>query len=220
MTEQVTPPTEPMNPNPTTPPPEMNTPEARTPDGTIIDQSKPPEAAPVEAKPETPVVPEAYADFTIPEGAELDKAAITEATPLFKELGLSQDGAQKLVDLYGKLSGGLVKANNDAYETMRTEWRDSLKADKDIGGKLDSVAAEIGKVKDRLPTTVRDAFNEAMNFTGAGDHPGVVKALYEISKLVNEGSHVSGSGPSPNGQSRSGETKRPSLAAAMYPNLS
>ena len=206
----------------------MNSTDARTPDGTIIDQgnpavppveTKPNEpAAPAEPKPE-PVVPETY-DFRAPEGATLDTAAIERATPIFKELGLTQDQAQKLVDLYPKITENIVKANNDAYTAMREGWVSELKADKEIGGKLDHVAAEIGKLKQQLPAAVRDAFNEAVNFTGAGDHPAVVRALYEISKLVNEGSHVSGNGPSPNGQSRDGVSKRPSLAGAMYPNLS
>lgn len=196
----------------------MNTPEARTPDGTIIDQSKPPEAAPVEAKTET--APEAYTDFTIPEGSELDKATVSEVTPIFKELGLSQEGAQKLVDFYSNKIAANAKANQSAIESMREQWRSELKSDPDIGSKLDVVAAEIGKLKVRLPEATRAAFDNFVNETGIGDNPILAKVLYEFSKLVNEGSHVSGSGPSPNGQTRSGETKRPSLAAAMYPNLS
>lgn len=203
----------------------MNSPEARTPTGEIIDQGNSPvevkpnePTAPVEPKPDAPVVPESY-DFRAPEGATLDKSAVDAATPIFKELGLTQDQAQKLVDLYPKITENIVKANNDAYTAMREGWVSELKADKEIGGKLDHVAAEIGKLKQQLPAAVRDAFNEAVNFTGAGDHPAVVRALYEISKLVNEGSHVSGNGPSPNGQSRDGVSKRPSLAGSLYPNL-
>jgi len=214
------------NPEPTPPTP-MNSEAARTSTGEIIDQGNPPvpveakpdAADPAEPKPAPAGAPESYSDFSVPEGATLDKSAIERATPIFKELGLTQDQAQKLVDLYPTLTENVVKANNDAYTAMREGWVSELKADKEIGGKLDHVAAEIGKLKQQLPANVRDAFNEAVNFTGAGDHPAVVKALYEISKLVNEGSHVSGAGPSPNGQSRDGVSKRPSLAGAMYPNL-
>ena len=220
MNDIVNPPTEPTT--PTNPTPEMNSPEARAPDGTILDQAKPPEAASTETKPEEvkPAgAPETYADFVIPEGTTVDKVAIEAATPIFKELGLSQDQAQKLVDLYPKLTGDIVKANNDAYIAMREGWVSELKADKDIGGRLDHVASEIGKMKARLPAPLQAELNEAFNLTGAGDHPAVVKALYEITKLVNEGSHVSGGGPSEHGQNRSGQSKRPSIAGAMYPNL-
>ncbi len=47
-------------------------------------------------------VPDTYADFVMPEGVELDSALLTEAAPLFKELGLTQDQAQKLVDFQAK----------------------------------------------------------------------------------------------------------------------
>jgi len=51
-----------------------------------------------------PAVPEKY-DFKAPaawseKGWELDTKLIETATPIFKELGLSQDQAQKLVDFY------------------------------------------------------------------------------------------------------------------------
>ena len=143
----------------------MNSPEARTPTGEIIDQGNSPvevkpnePTAPVEPKPDAPVVPESY-DFRAPEGATLDKSAVDAATPIFKELGLTQDQAQKLVDLYPKITENIVKANNDAYTAMREGWVSELKADKEIGGKLDHVAAEIGKLKQQLPAAVRDAFN-------------------------------------------------------------
>ena len=205
----------------------MNSAEARTPSGEIIDQGNPPvpiEAkpdadAPTEPKPAAAGAPESYTDFSAPEGATLDKSAVDAATPIFKELGLTQDQAQKLVDLYPTLTENIVKANNDAYTAMREGWVSEIKADKEIGGKLDHVAAEIGKLKQRLPEPMRDAFNEAVNLTGAGDHPAVVKALYEFAKLINEGSHVAGGGPSPEGQNRNGVSKRPSLAGSLYPNL-
>src|SRR6266852_5763511 len=53
----------------------------------------------VEPKKEEPVIgaPEKYADFRVPEGFKFDPEALTEAQATFKELGLTQDQAQKLV---------------------------------------------------------------------------------------------------------------------------
>lgn len=199
-----------------TEPPMTNTPEARTPTGEIKDASAPPAAS------ETPATgaPETYADFTAPEGTTLDKELVAEVTPIFKELGLSQEAAQKLMDFhtskFAKTNELLAKSVDD----MRADWRNQVMSDKDIGGKIDQVKIELGRAKDRLPTEIRSAFDEAMNITGLGDHPAIVKGLYEMAKMVNEGSHVSGGGPSPNGQSKTGEVSRPTLASALYPNLS
>jgi hypothetical protein len=188
----------------------MNTPEARTPDGTIVDQAAP--AAP-------PVVPDAY-EFRAPEGVTLDADTIAEASPIFKELGLSQEQAQKLVDFYAARGAKTNESLTKAVEDMRADWRSQVMADKDIGSKLDSVKIELGRAKDRLPPTIRSAFDEALNLTGLGDHPAIVKGFYEMAKLVNEGTHVSGAGPSAEGQTASGRSNRPSIAGALYPNLS
>lgn len=209
----------PTNPTPTNPP-LANDPAARTETGEIIDRSAtPPTNEPAaEPKPETSA-PESYTDFSVPEGHTLDAAAIESATPLFRELGLTQDQAQKLVDFYST-QVGKINAENEGYmETLRTQWREELKADKDIGGKLDQVKVEIGRAIDRLPPTVREPFKEAMNLTGAGDHPAVIKAIHAFASLIGEGTHVTGNAPSEHGQSKTGVSNRPSAAQSMYPNL-
>ena len=209
----------PTNPTPTNPP-LANDPAARTETGEIIDRSATPPTNEPAAEPKSETsAPDAYTDFSVPEGHTLDAAAIESATPLFRELGLSQDQAQKLVDFYSTQIGKINSENEGFMETMRTQWREELKADKEIGGKLDQVRVDISRALDRLPPTVRDNFKAAMDMTGAGDHPALIKAVYEFSKLIGEGSHVSGKGPSADGQSKTGVATRPSAAQSMYPNL-
>lgn len=203
--------------------PLANSQEARTETGEIIDRSKPTEPAgdkPAPAATDKPVgAPEAYSDFSIPEGHTLDAATLESATPIFRELGLSQDQAQKLVDFYSAKIGEINSQNESFMEQMRTEWRNQLKEDKDIGGKLDAVKVNVGRALDRMPEGIREPFKEAMNLTGAGDHPAVIKAMNYFAELVNEGTPVRGDNPSPHGQSRTGVETRPSAASAMYPNL-
>ena len=199
----------------TDPTPSPNTPVARTPTGELRDAS-----APVTSDPKPPAsVPESYADFTAPEGATLDKELIAEAAPIFKELGLSQEAAQKLVDLYSSKAGKTNESLTKAVEDMRAGWRDAVMADPALGPKIDSIKVELGRAKDRLPAPVRTAFDEALNITGLGDHPAVVRGFYEMAKLVNEGSHVTGGGPSSEGQIAPGKSTKPSIAGALYPNL-
>jgi hypothetical protein len=200
----------PTTPTTTTEPPATNTPEARTPTGELKDASGAPPAA--------PVVPDAY-QFTAPEGTELDAAVVEKASPIFKELGLSQEQAQKLVDFYSAQTSESNKAIATAVENMRADWRSQIMSDKDIGGKIEQVKVELGRAKDRLPAEIRTAFEEAMNVTGMGDHPAIVKGLYEFAKLVNEGTHVSGGNPSPHGQAKTGNANQPTLAGALYPHL-
>lgn len=191
-----TPPTDPANP---TPPTDPKTPEAKT--------------------PEPGVVPEKY-EFKSPEGTTLDETTITEASAVFKELGLSNEAAQKLVDLNAKLAKTASEAPYKAYDAMREGWQNETKADKEIGHILPKVKETIGKALDTIadPALVAE-FKNAMNLTGSGDHPAFIKTFYKLAQSVVEGSHVSGKGPSPHGQSATGTTERPSVANAMYPNL-
>lgn len=212
--------------------PQPNTAEARTETGELKDQSqnqqnqttdgpesitKTTEATQVEAKPTT--APEKY-EFKAPDGITFDDKVIAEASTLFKELGLTNDQAQKLVDFQVAQAKTQAEAPYTAYDKMREGWQNEVKADKEIGGILPKVKETIGRALDTIgsPELVAE-FKSAMNLTGAGDHPAFVKAFYKLASSVVEGKHVSGTNPSPHGQSNTGTSERPSAAQAMYPNL-
>ena len=206
---------------PLTPPttPLMNTPESRTPTGEILDQGAAPIAAPPVVDPAPPGLPETYT-FTPPEGVTYDPKLIEEVSPIFKELKLDQASAQKLVDVYNKQIGGTQAELLKTVEKTRTDWRAATKADPEIGAKLESVVLpEIGRMLDKLAPEVSKNLRMALDFTGAGDNPAVVRGYYELAKLVNEGTHVVGAAPSIHGQNPGGKATPPSLAQAMYPNL-
>lgn len=219
-------------------PPQANTPEARTPAGTLIDQRLgiPPttDGQPTSSATETseagaegtelepgavtklPTAPESYTDFAVPTGFKLSPETLAEVTPIFKDLNLTQDQAQKLVDAHT----AMVKADAKAYSDTRAGWLRELAADKDIGHKLSEVKIDIGRALDHLNDPALDAAaREALAFTGAGDHPAIIKMIYKLAALVNEGRPVTGAGPSPLGQTANGQAPSRSAAARMYPNL-
>lgn len=232
-------------------PPLTNTTEARTTDGTLKDQGtttltdtstttdktvdKPVEGTTllteaddktekIEDKKPAEGAPEKYEAFKAPEGYEFDEKGQAEATTLFKELGLNQAQAQKLMDVYAQKS---IEAQKDAtesaataYAEMRKSWQDEVRADPEIGKILPAVKATIGRALDSLgDKALTDNFKAAMDLTGSGDHPAFVKTFYKLAQAVVEGSHVAGAGPSPLGQTSNGTAKRPTAAQAMYPNL-
>lgn len=156
-------------------------------DGAKIEDKSSTEAAKTE---EVKGPPEKY-DFKPPEGFDLDPKALEEATPLFKELGLSQESAQKLVDFYGKHSAQSSQAAVDAWISTRTQWRDELKADPALGKELapdGKVATTVNRALAGLqnPKLVAD-FKAAMDLTGAGDNPAFVRVLYALAGKVTEG---------------------------------
>lgn len=205
----------------------MNSTVARTDTGEIKDQSAtqavttPTEG---EVKPTEPVAgpPEKY-EFKAPEGATVDAKVVETVTPLLKELGLTQEQAQKLYDFHAAATADQTKTIGEALtkqvSDMRESWRAEVKADKDIGANLPKVLENIGKLKALMPENIRTAFNADMDFTGVGDRLGFLKAFNFLAGKLTEGNHVTGGGPSKHGQSATGQAAKPSMAAAMYPNL-
>lgn len=169
-----------------------------------------------EAPPPAQAAPEAYADFKLPDGYTFDKAALAEATPIFKELGLSQEGAQKLVDLYAKQ----IQAQSDGpykmYQEQRKTWQGEVEAK--YGQQLRSqVIPTIGRAIALMPTELQSQFRQAMDVTGAGDNPAFVEFIYELSKRAVEARPPPAGATPINGQASPSAPR--TAAQAMYPNL-
>jgi hypothetical protein len=196
-------------PTSTTPDPKPSTESA---DGSTV-LTKPSEGKPSGA-------PENYAQFKAPEGYTLSNSTLEAAAPIFKDLGLSQEQAQKLVDFHSAQMIEAAKGPQTAYETLRADWQNQTQNDPEMKGKLDVVKADIGRALNALgDTKLATEFKAAMDLTGAGDHPAFVKAFWKLSQFVTEGSHVAGSGPSNAGQRAPGSAARPSAAQSLYPKL-
>ncbi len=162
--------------------------------------------------------PEAYTDWKVPDGFTIDKPVNDEAVGLFKEMGLSQESGQKLVDFYVKHTTEAANQPYEAWTTMQEKWVKEAKADPTIGPRMNEVKQTISRALDVLGDTKLAAdFREAMDFTGAGNHPAFIKTFYKLAQMVTEGRHVAGKGPSAEGQKAPGQTT--SAAGAMYPNL-
>ena len=78
--------------------------------------------------------PDTYADFNMPEGVTVDSALLDEATPLFKELGLTQEQAQKLVDFQAKQVQASSQSQVDAFNQLMNDWQEQSRNDKEFGG--------------------------------------------------------------------------------------
>lgn len=218
--------------------PQVNEPEARTPEGELKNQTpeqnqngspeleikpetKPDIKAEGEVKPEVkPGAPDKYEDFKLPEGIELKPDTLASAQELFKDLGLTQEGAQSLVDFHTQQMTEAASAPVNAYNEMREGWKAATAADPELGPKQKAIQENLGKAFDTLnnPKLVAD-FKEAMNLTGVGDHPAFVKVMNAWATRVVEGRPVRSGGPSEHGQNDKGQNQRPSVAQGMYPNL-
>lgn len=138
-----------------------------------------------DAKPAATVLtapPDKY-EFKAAEGAKVDEALAAEVGALAKDLGLSQDAAQKLYDRDAGRSAAMEAAARERLlEASRTTWVESLKADKEIGGEKFAENAEIAKrAVERFGTP---ALKQILNDTGLGNHPELVRTFVKVGRLI------------------------------------
>ncbi len=194
-------------------------PATPTPDPAATPEPKPAEGKSLlnDGKPAPSQAPDKYETFKVPDGFELDPKVSEEAGALFKAANLPQESAQKFVDFYVSKLNAVAQAPFEAWKTMQEGWATQVKADPDIGGKLDQVRETVSRALDSLGDAKLAAdFREAMDITGVGNHPAFVKAFYRFAQKVTEGTRVPGGGPVQVTQPGQG---RPSVASALFPNL-
>lgn len=222
---------DPTNQTPPVETPPANSEAARNPDGSLKDaQTTVVEQKPTETKPtETPKpddkkpsegAPEKYADFKGVDDKPLDPKLVEAATPIFKDLGLNQEQAQKLVDFWNAQAQAQATAATARFDKVINDWRNEIINDKELGNGTDGfkpeVNAAIGKAIDALPNAAQ--VKSILNQTGAGNNREIARAFYFFSKFVTEGKPATGSGPTK--PSQEAPSSGPKTAAqAMYPNL-
>jgi hypothetical protein len=148
--------------------------------------------------------PEAY-EFNAPEGTRFDESVIGQFSEVAKELNLSQDAAQKLLD---KMTPALEARQAEAVQAIRTEWETTSKADKEFGG--DKLNENLGVAKQALEKFGSPELRTLLNESGLGNHPEVIRLLYRAGKAISEDGFVSSTGASSRAQK--------DAASALYPN--
>lgn len=161
-------------------------------DGTALGGKKPDEPADPNApkEPDAPTVPEAY-ELTAPEGMTIDADLLAEATPIFKEAGLSNDQAQAILpaakSLMEKTQSATVQQMIDAGNQQRKAWLDEAKADAEIGGnKWDASLHSAAKALDALGHPEGSPFRTALNETGFGNHPEFIRIFAGLGARIGE----------------------------------
>lgn len=175
---------------------------SNTPDTTLLTGDKPAEAQATKPEGQTDAqkkvegqkpqegAPESYEAFKTPEGVAIEAEMLTKFQTVAKELNLSQEKAQKVIDLAIDHVEQLNKASQAQFVQTRKEWVDSIRADKDFGGlKLNENLEHAQRVLRKFGSPELTNF---LNLTGAGDNPEVFKMLSRIGRAIGEDKLVDG----------------------------
>ncbi|HAS1096094.1 TPA: peptidase [Enterobacter cloacae] len=133
--------------------------------------------------------PEKY-EFKAGEGVELDTEALKDFEPVARELNLTNEQAQKLVDAYPKILAGVQQRQAEAWQKQTEGWAETVKADKEIGG--DKLTANLSAAQRALEQFGDPELKEYLDSTGLGNHPALVKAFIKVGKAMSEDKVVTG----------------------------
>ena len=119
---------------------------------------------------------------------ELDPEVLTAFGEVAKDLNLSQDAAQKVLD---KVAPVIQARQAQEVEQVRIEWANEAKADQEFGG--ESLTANLEIAKTSLNAFGTDALKSLLQESGLGNHPEVIRFMYRAGKAISEDSYVGNS---------------------------
>lgn len=129
----------------------------------------------------------------------IDTVILEKATPLLKELGLTNEQANKLAPLAIDIQQRVATQQADEFKAMKADWAKQAKEDSEIGGaKFNETLALSAKVLDAFGAKSekndkgeeQNEFRALLNDTGLGNHPVMLKMFRSIGEQLGEDSHL------------------------------
>lgn len=160
--------------------------------------------------------------LTMPDGVELDGELADALGPEFKELGLTNAQANKLVGKYietmqkrteahaSSPEGAWSSAAHQYFKENGTpdKWADTAKADKDIGGdKWNTTVENATRFTNAFGTP---ALKDFLNKSGGGNHPELIRVFAKAGELIREDNPATGGA--------GGASKPADPAHLLFPN--
>jgi hypothetical protein len=130
--------------------------------------------------------------FKLPEGVEFKGELFDELKTTAKELGLTQEQAQRVADLGAKQAQGFAAQLVEQQKTLTAEWAQQTTTDKEIGG--DKLPENLAVAKKALDAFGSPELKTLLNQSGFGNHPDVVRFMVKAGKAISEdGKLITGS---------------------------
>lgn len=121
-----------------------------------------------------------YGEFETPEGIELDAALLDEAKPLFQDLKLSQDQAQKLVSFFSDYQLKMAESQGALQKEVAENWTSEIKTE--WGNQFDA-NVEIAK---KAVAYAGEGFSKMLLETGMGNNPEMIKFMHRVGASLSE----------------------------------
>lgn len=139
------------------------------------------------AKVEKPAVPEKY-ELKLPDGSLLKPERLEKIAAFAKERGLSNEQAQAIVERENEAVSEYASLKDQTVEAEVNKWVELSKNDKEFGGPAFKENVELAKrVVNQFGS---EEFKKALNETGLGNHPELIRFAHRIGKMMKEDQFV------------------------------
>lgn len=118
-------------------------------------------------------------DLKLGKDSPLNETHVEKIVALAKAQGLSQEQAQALLDRESDLMSEFKEAQVEQLESAKAQWLTQVQKDPEISGKENAEFAK--RVVDRFGS---DEFKKAVNESGLGNHPELVRVFVRIGKAM------------------------------------
>lgn len=150
-----------------------------------------------------PVVPEKY-ELQLPEGMTLDEPAFAEFSAVAKEIGLTQEQAQKVAAVQ------IAREQKSAEETAKViaDWDKASQKDAEFGG--DKFTANLAIAKRGLDAFATPELKGMLGKYGLVNNPEILRYFYRVGNAIGDDKVI---------RQNSATTGEKSLAKTLYPHL-
>lgn len=164
----------------------------------------------VEGQSAEPAPPPTFEPFTLPEGATLEPERIGDFTNLLgafegqtkADHAAVQALGQQLIDRHvsevQRVVAEVHKANVNAWDNLKTTWKDQFLSDPEIGGNRwqTTVDSATNFIRTHGGTEVEQAeFHHLMNESGLGNHRVMIRILARAGLAMSEGRPLAAQAP-------------------------
>ena len=136
----------------------------------------------VEKNPSTPEVVTDATEFQLPEGIKVDEKKMSSFKSLAKEMGLTKEQAQKLVDMDAQN----IQNADKAFKDMQAGWK--AEAIKQLG---ENAEQKLGEAAAAYKQFGDDEFVKLLKDTGLENHPAVVRVFRNIGSKISTDKTIS-----------------------------
>lgn len=143
-----------------------------------------------EGKPAAAAVPEAY-ELQAPEGFTIAPESVELVTPVFKELGLSNEQANKLMPVAAKFAQQIQQQMLDAHTATTADWGKQALADPELGGgSTETFNQNLGIAAKALDDLATPEFRKFLDDTGLGNHPDMIRFALRAGKAISDEARI------------------------------